>query len=122
MRTLKLIAKVDEKHHLSASVPAEIPPGPVEIILTIHADNEDDAGAEWATGIAREWATELSDSREDIYTLNDGEPIDGRGWDFPREFSIRRQPRHEAAARPSADRNCRACSRSASCLHLFCSA
>jgi hypothetical protein len=78
MRTLKLIAKVDDKHNLTASVPAEIPPGPVEIVVTIPGDSEDDAGSEWEAGIARDWAAELSDSREDIYTLNDGEPIDGR--------------------------------------------
>lgn len=26
-------------------------------------------------GVAREWRTELADTREDIYTLDDGEPI-----------------------------------------------
>jgi len=42
------------------------------------APNEDEAGAAWAMGVAREWSAELSDVREDIYTLNDGEPINGR--------------------------------------------
>ena len=78
MRTLKLVAKVDDQHRLSASVPLEVPPGSVEIMLTLPGDGEDDAGIEWAAGIAREWSAELSDSREDIYTLNDGEPVDAR--------------------------------------------
>jgi hypothetical protein len=30
----------------------------------------------WMTGIANEWAAELSDPREDIYELTDGEPVD----------------------------------------------
>lgn len=37
---------------------------------------EDDAGGGWMQGIAREWAAELRDPREDIYTLEDGKPID----------------------------------------------
>ena len=40
---------------------------------------EDEAGAAWELGVANEWSAELSDTREDIYTLNDGEPIHGRG-------------------------------------------
>ncbi len=40
--------------------------------------DEDEAGATWAMGVAQEWSAELSDAREDIYTLDDGEPIDGR--------------------------------------------
>jgi hypothetical protein len=28
------------------------------------------------TGVANEWAGELSDVRQDIYTLADGEPVD----------------------------------------------
>jgi hypothetical protein len=40
---------------------------------------EDEAGTAWASGVAHEWSAELSDTREDIYTLDDGEPIHGRG-------------------------------------------
>ncbi len=29
----------------------------------------------WPQGIAHEWAAELADTREDIYTLADGEPV-----------------------------------------------
>ena len=29
----------------------------------------------WARGIAAEWADELSDPRQDIYTLEDGQPL-----------------------------------------------
>ena len=35
----------------------------------------EDEGALWMRGIAREWATELADAREDLYTLEDGEPV-----------------------------------------------
>lgn len=30
----------------------------------------------WMQAIAEEWQEELADPREDIYTLEDGEPID----------------------------------------------
>jgi len=42
------------------------------------SNEEDEAGTAWAMGVAMEWSAELSDPREDIYTLNDGEPIHGR--------------------------------------------
>lgn len=35
----------------------------------------DEAG--WIAGVNRAWAEDWSDPREDIYTLDDGEPIDG---------------------------------------------
>ena len=37
---------------------------------------EDDAGAAWMQGVAREWEAELNDPREDIYTLEDGSLVD----------------------------------------------
>jgi hypothetical protein len=76
MNTIKLVGYVDEQHHLSAEVPASIAPGRVELVLFAPSGEEDDAGREWAAGIAREWMAELSDPREDIYTLEDGEPIE----------------------------------------------
>jgi hypothetical protein len=30
-------------------------------------------------GVAREWEAELSDPREDLYSLADGEPVDAAG-------------------------------------------
>jgi hypothetical protein len=35
---------------------------------------EEEAGKAWMEGIAREWIVALSDPREDIYTIADGEP------------------------------------------------
>ncbi len=77
MNTIKVIGTVDEQHRLSAEVPVNVPPGPVEITLVLPTAEEDDAGAAWMEGIAREWAEELSDPREDLYTMADGEPVDG---------------------------------------------
>ncbi len=77
MKTLKLTGKVDEQHRLTASVPADVPPGIVDIVVTLSGSNEDDAGAAWMQGVAGAWSTELSDPREDLYTLSDGEPVDG---------------------------------------------
>jgi hypothetical protein len=37
--------------------------------------DEDDAGMNWAHGLAREWSDELGDSKQDLYTLDDGQPV-----------------------------------------------
>ena len=37
---------------------------------------EDEVGENWLAGIAREWHDELSDPREDSYSLADGVPVD----------------------------------------------
>ena len=78
MKTIEVLGHVDEKHRLSAEVPQGIPPGPIRVKLEFPSDSrEDQAGNVWEQGVAREWAEEWADPREDIYTLEDGEPIDG---------------------------------------------
>ena len=74
MKALELIGEVNDKSQLQAQVPETLPPGQVRIIVLI--PEEDEAGAAWRQGIAREWAAELGDPREDIYTLEDGKPVD----------------------------------------------
>ena len=69
-----MIGDIDEQHRLQVSVPAEVPPGPVRLIVLL--PDEDGAGVAWAGGIATEWAEELRDPRQDIYTLDDGQPVD----------------------------------------------
>lgn len=43
--------------------------------LIVILPGEDEAGALWANGVAVEWSAELSDPREDIYTLDDDQPV-----------------------------------------------
>jgi len=74
MKAIELIGDVDEQHHLHARVPEELPAGQVRVLLLV--PEEDDAGPAWASGVSREWAEELSDPRQDIYTLEDGRPLD----------------------------------------------
>ena len=80
MTALLVTGHVDDQHRLTADVPDTIPPGPVTISI-LPLTNDDETGAAWAAGIAREWAEELGDSREDIYTLADGEPVAHRAAD-----------------------------------------
>jgi len=80
MKTIEVIGHVDERHRLSAQVPPWVVPGPVKVALVVPSDatcEEDDAGREWAAGIAREWVDDLADPQQDIYTLEDGEPVTG---------------------------------------------
>ncbi len=74
MTSITIQGQVDDQHRLSAVVPPSVPPGPVTVWLT--AAHEDDAGAAWSSGISHQWADELGDTRQDIYTLADGEAVD----------------------------------------------
>lgn len=73
MKAIELVADIDEQHRLHARVPTEIPAGRVRVIVFL--PGEDEAGGLWADGVASEWSAELSDPREDIYTIEDGQPV-----------------------------------------------
>ncbi len=73
MRAIELTGDIDQQHRLQAHVPKEFPAGRVRVILLF--PDEDEAGNFWARGIASEWADELGDSREDIYSIDDGQPV-----------------------------------------------
>lgn len=77
MKAVELVGSIDDQHRLNAQVPEDLPVGPVRVIVLV--PDEDDAGLEWAHGVAREWADELADARQDIYTLDDGQPINAAG-------------------------------------------
>jgi len=73
MKAIELVGDIDEQHRLQAQVPAEVPAGPVRLIVLL--PEEDDAGAVWSHGISKEWADDLRDARQDIYTHEDGQPL-----------------------------------------------
>ncbi len=74
MNIVRLSGTVDENHQLSAQVPASIGSGPVTV-LVFPVSLEDEEAHVWTAGIAQEWADDLSDPDQDIYTLSDGEPV-----------------------------------------------
>jgi hypothetical protein len=73
MRTIELIATVDEQHRLSAEVPADVKPGNVKILVALPTDEEVEGGW-WQQAISEIWAADWSDPAEDIYTREDGLP------------------------------------------------
>jgi hypothetical protein len=73
MKAIELLGDIDEKHRLHAEVPAEVPAGPVRLIVLL--PDEDEGGVAWSEGVAGEWADELRDLRQDIYTLEDGQAV-----------------------------------------------
>jgi len=77
MKAIELVGDIDDQHRLIAQVPEGLPAGPVRLIVFV--PEEGDAGSAWTRGIAREWADELADSLEDIYTLDDGQPVNIAG-------------------------------------------
>lgn len=76
MDSIRLEGQIDDNHRITADVPGSIPPGRVTVWITPAEAGEDSAGGDWANGIAREWASELSDARQDIYTAADGDTLE----------------------------------------------
>lgn len=76
MESIQVQGYVNGEHQLSANVPGTIPPGPVTVWVTPIDSEADERGNFWAAGIAHEWAEELADARQDIYTLADGDAVD----------------------------------------------
>ncbi len=76
MESIPLEGHVDDQHRLSVDVPGSIPPGPVVVWIAPAEPEEEPAGAAWAAGVARDWAEELSDTRQDIYSMADGDALD----------------------------------------------
>ena len=74
MKAIELIGDIDDRHRLRAQVPEELPAGRVRLIVLL--PDEDEAGLCWPLGVASEWAEDLGDSRQDIYSLSDGQPVD----------------------------------------------
>lgn len=77
MKAIELHGNIDREHQLRVEVPADVPEGPVRVIVLL--PEEDEAGISWSGGVSKEWAAELADSREDIYTLEDGQPVNAAG-------------------------------------------
>ena len=77
MKAIELLGEIDDQHRLRAQVPESFPTGSVRVIVLM--PEEDKAGMAWALGVSAEWSEELSDSQQDIYTLNDGEPLNAAG-------------------------------------------
>ena len=72
MNIVRLSGTIDE-NRLSAQVPTSIRSGSVTVLVL--PVSEDDKARVWTAGIGHEWADELSDPDQDIYTLSDGEPV-----------------------------------------------
>ena len=75
MKAIELIGDVDTQHCLKARVPEDLPAGPVRLLVLL--PEQDGAEEIWMRAVASEWSEDLDDSRQDLYTLEDGQPLDG---------------------------------------------
>jgi len=73
MKAIELLGEIDDQHRLRAQVPEGSPTGSVRLIVLM--PEEDEAGSAWAGGISAEWSAELSDHNQDVYTPDDGQPV-----------------------------------------------
>ena len=69
----KRVGHIDKQHRLQSEVPPELPVGSTRFIALL--PHEDAAGSHWAQGVANEWSAELPDQRQDIYMIEDGQPL-----------------------------------------------
>ncbi len=76
MKTIEVEGRVDDSHRLTADVPATVRPGAVKVRIALPDEEEDEPGAGWGAAVAAAWADEWSDPREDIYTLDHGQPTE----------------------------------------------
>lgn len=76
MKSIVLDGHIDNQHIFHVPVPADLSPGPIRVVVTILEGNDEAFVDDWMRGIGRQWLAELSDPREDIYTLEDGVPVD----------------------------------------------
>jgi len=79
MKAITVVGQVDDEHRLTVDVPKNIPAGPVRVTIETLSPVPDLEEDWWANEVAQSWAQEWSDPREDIYTLEDGEPVNGPG-------------------------------------------
>ena len=74
MRAIGIFGEIDDQHKIQAEAPGDLPPGRVHLIVV--RPDEDEAAAFWPWDISQAWSDELSDMRQDLYTLADGRPVD----------------------------------------------
>ena len=74
MRAIGIVGEIDEDHNIRAEAPQDLQPGRVQLIVV--RPDEDESGAFWPWDVSQAWSDELSDVRQDLYTLADGQPVD----------------------------------------------
>jgi hypothetical protein len=77
MKTIELIGQVDAQRQLHVTLPEDVKPGTVKVILEMPSEEDDTEPEEgfWEKAVLADWAKDWSDPAEDIYTLEDGKPV-----------------------------------------------
>ena len=76
MKAVELAGDIDAQHRLKA----QVTPEPAGRSGSRHRlGTRRTRALNGRRGVATEWADELADSRQDIYTLDDGQPINTAG-------------------------------------------
>lgn len=79
MRAIELIGHVDDSHQLHLEMPPDVRPGPVKVTVELPDEFDDELSNAWGRAIGQAWAADWNDPGEDIYTLEDGEPVNDKG-------------------------------------------
>jgi hypothetical protein len=78
MKALEFHTLIDSARRLELELPPDTPCGQARVLVLLPEETDAEERS-WSALIAQEWAAELSDPREDVYTLADGEPVDASG-------------------------------------------
>lgn len=70
----ELITEVGDTRQVQVTIPETIRTRQARIIILPYEPDEE--AEAWMRALGREWHEELADERQDIYSLDDGEPID----------------------------------------------
>ncbi|MCS7208731.1 MAG: hypothetical protein NZ874_04085 [Fimbriimonadales bacterium] len=70
----ELITEVGDTRQVQITIPETIRTKQARIIILPYEPDEETET--WMRALGREWHEELADERQDIYSLDDGEPID----------------------------------------------
>ena len=99
MKAIELIGDIDEQHRLQASVPEELPAGPVRLIVLL--PDEDSGGISWAHGLAQEWADiRFLQGRQDNFLIGCAQPITLHQLIVPAQLAAAAVPaRHQRIVR-----------------------
>lgn len=100
----ELITEIGADRKVQITLPESIQTPCARIIILPMEPEEDPM--QWSRAIGREWYDELADERQDIYTLEDGEPLDAKRRDLLGELSLRGYAHDETSPCTAANPAC----------------
>ena len=76
MKAIEINSRTDKKGHLKINYPLRKADTNVRVLILFEEDKEEDEEKHWLEAVSKNPAFEfLYDKEEDVYSVNDGEPL-----------------------------------------------